>query len=151
MNSDAAFLAVQANVPLPLPPGARPTGRDVPIGELVNRASGRASISILQLAFETKYLRTLCESSADAIGELGQEVACVLMERLAELDSAVSIDDLLLGHPQAFDDGELILDLAGGYQIHCRANHPKKPITTSGRIDWTRVSRLIVVEILKPS
>jgi hypothetical protein len=130
---------------------SRASGRSVPIRELIVRATGRADVDILQLAFETKHLRTLCESSADAISELGQEVAYALIDRVADLDSAVSIKDVLVSQPQAFDNGELILELATGYRLLCRANHPNNPKTTSGAIDWEKVSRVKIVDIVKSS
>jgi hypothetical protein len=121
----------------------------VPIGETAVRALGREHIDILQLAFETKHLRTVCESSADAIREFGQDVAYALIDRLADLDSAVSIKDVQLGQPQAFENGELILDLATSCRLLCCANHPNNPRTTSGAIDWEKVSRVKIVNIVK--
>src|SRR6059058_3505473 len=97
MNSDAPHHAAQIDFPLSLRSSSRPSGHSVPIERYVAHATEREHIDILQLAFETKHLRTLCESSADAIRELGQELARDLMERLADLDSAVTINDVLLG------------------------------------------------------
>ena len=145
--SYASHPSAHHDVPLPSRSCSRASVRSVPIGEPV-RASRRAHIDILQLAFETKHLRTVCESSADAISEFGQEVACALIDRLADLDSAVSIKDLMLCQPQAFENGELILDVATSCRLLCRANHPNNPRTTSGAIDWERVSRVKIVDIV---
>src|SRR5437763_9848242 len=123
MKSDVPHHAAHVDVSLTLRVCSRASGRGVPTRELVVRAPGRADIDILQLAFETKHMRTLCESSADAISELGQEVAYALIDRLADVDSAMSIKDVLMGQPQTFDNGELILDLATDYRLLCRANH----------------------------
>jgi len=103
----------------------------------------------VQLAFETQQLRTICESSAEAITEFGQEVAYLLMARLADLDSAVSMRDVLVGQPRTCDSGDLEIELTGGYRMVCRANHPSNPITDSGMIDWDRVSRIRIVDISK--
>lgn len=149
MRSDAPHPAAQIDVPVPLRSSSRANGRSLPIGELVVRTTGHAHIDILQLAFETKHLRTLCESSADAISELGQEVAYSLIDRLADLDAAVSINDVLVGQPQAFDNGELVLELATGYRLLGRANHPNNPKTKHGAIDWEKVSRVKLVDIVK--
>jgi len=121
----------------------------VPIRELVVRTAERAHIDIVQLAFETAHLRTLCESSADAIRELGDEVASALRDRLADLDSAVSIKDILVGRPQAFDTGDLVIELTAAYRLLCRANHPSNPKTTSDVINWEKVSRVKIVDIFK--
>ena len=103
----------------------------------------------MQLAFETTHLRTLCENSADAIRELGHEVASALRDRLADLDSAVSIKDILVGRPQAFDTGALVIELTAACRLLCRANHPNNPKITSGGIDWEKVSRVKIVDIVK--
>jgi len=103
----------------------------------------------VQLAFDTEHIRTICESSAEAIREFGQEVAYVLMARLDDLDSAVSIKDVLLGRPRAHHNGELEIELTGGYRMSCRANHPKNPMTDSNVIDWDKVSRIKIVGISK--
>jgi len=94
-------------------------------------------------------MRALCESSADAISELGQEVAYALIDCLADVDSAVSIKDVLMGQPQTFDNGELILDLVTDYRLLCRANHQEQSETTSGAIDWEKVSRVKIVGIVR--
>lgn len=110
-------------------------------------AHRHAHIDILQFAFETNQLRTLCESSADAIRELGQEVAYALIERLAVLDAAVSIKDVLVGQPRTFENGDLEIELAAGYRLICRANHPNNPRTPAGVVDWDKVARIKVVKI----
>ena len=122
-------------------------GRSALVGRYVTHAAERAPIDILQLAFETKYLRTLCERSADAIRDLGQDVARDLMRRLADLDSAVTVNDLLLGQPCASDNGDLVIELVHGYRLECRANHPNNPTTTAGAIDWKKVSRIKIVGV----
>lgn len=138
---------VQIDAALPLRSSFRQAPRNGPDGPYVTHAAESAPVEILQLAFETKHLRTLCESSADAIRELGQDVARHLMERLADLDSAVTISDVLLGRPRASDRGDLVIDLVCGYRLQCRANHPNNPQTTTGGIDWNKVSRIKIVGI----
>jgi hypothetical protein len=147
MRGDTPHPTVQIDAPLCLRSFSRAAGCNAPIGRFVTHATERAPIDILQLAFETKHLRTLCESSADAIRELGQDVARHLMQRIADLDSAVTINDVLLGQPRASDSGNLVIELVRGYRLQCRANHPNNPITATGAIDWNRVSRIKIVGI----
>jgi hypothetical protein len=103
----------------------------------------------VQLAFDTEHIRTICESSAEAIREFGQDVAYVLMARLADLDAAVSIRDVLLGRPRTHDNGKVEIELTSGYRMTCRANHPKNPMTAADVTDWDKVSRIKIVAISK--
>jgi hypothetical protein len=48
----------------------------------------------LELAFETKLLREICESEQKARQELGIKVAEALKRRLADLRAATSVEDL---------------------------------------------------------
>jgi hypothetical protein len=146
MRCDTPHPTVQVDAPLSLR-CSRAAGCNAPIGRCVTHAAERAPIDILQLAFDTKHLRNLCESSADAITELGQDLARDLMQRLADLDSAVTIKDILLGQPRVSETGDLVIDLMRGYRLQCRANHPNNPKITTGAIDWNKVSRIKIVGI----
>ena len=104
----------------------------------------------MELAFESESLRTLCESETDAKRELGPAVAEILRHRLADLRAAASVNDLLAGRPRFTDDADqeyIIVDLYDGYRLVLAANHPKNPLTETGRLDWTRVSRIKVLWI----
>ena len=102
----------------------------------------------MELAFESKCLRTICESEAHGKNELGLEVAEVLKHRLADLRAATSIHDLVAGRPRVSDKGEqLVVDLRNSYYVVLVANHPNNPVTETGRLDWTRISRIKVLRI----
>ncbi len=99
----------------------------------------------MELAFESRTLRTVCESETSAQRELGPTVAEVLKHRLADLRAATSINDLVAGNPRLSDGGDdqhLIIDLASGYNIVLGANHPKNPLTEAGRLNWAMISRV---------
>lgn len=104
----------------------------------------------MEIGFDTKKLRSICESNLDAQRKLGNEVAEVLQRRLADLRAATNIGDLVANPPTEVD-GEvpehLGIDLPSGYQIIFSANHPKKPITESGILDWSRVNRVRILDI----
>ena len=104
----------------------------------------------MELAFESKHLRSICENEANAKGELGPEVAEVLKRRLADLRAATSIDDLIIGKPRISDIGHttcLVVDLCRGHHIILKANHPKNPLTETGKLDWAKISRIKVTYI----
>jgi proteic killer suppression protein len=104
----------------------------------------------LELAFDSKQLRTLCESAARAEAELGLEAADALKHRLADLRAAGSVDDLPVGHPRVAKQNDSKVMLVDFYRRHSLVfcvNHPKPPKMASGAIDWTRVSRIKILRI----
>lgn len=104
----------------------------------------------MELAFDSRSLRSICESEVQAKEKYGAAVAEILKHRLADLCAATSIKDLLVGRPRPMDgtnDLCMILDLFEGYQIVFCANHPKNPLTQAGRVDWSKVSRVKIMRI----
>lgn len=104
----------------------------------------------MELAFETKSLRTICESESHAKHELGPTVAVFLKRRLADIRAATSVKDLVVGRPRELDTSDarnMVVDLCDGYRIVFSANHPKNPMTESGDLDWSMVSRLKIMRI----
>ena len=104
----------------------------------------------MELAFESKELRSICEHEATAKTELGAEIAEALRGRLADLRAATSMDDLIVGNPHTLECREsnyLVIDLCQGHRIVLKANHPENPLTDCGRLDWAKVSRIKVIHI----
>lgn len=105
----------------------------------------------LEFAFISEHVRTICEKYAVAKQELGEEAADTLTHRLADIRSAASIYELLAGRRRFLPEAStptVILDLAQGYQLRFCANHVvKPPVTENGELDWTRVSRIKILEI----
>jgi hypothetical protein len=108
-------------------------------------------IDCLELAFDSKRLRTICESEAAAKRELGPNAAEFLKHRLVDLRAATSTLELVAGQPHLLEDTSehMVVDLADGYQMIFCANHPKNPLTETGTLDWTRVSRVKILSIDK--
>lgn len=102
----------------------------------------------LELAFESKELREMCESEAEAKRQLGDTAAEMLRHRLADLDAAASPKDLLAGRPRLGQDGEtMVVDLCEGCRLVFTANHPSNPTTSTGELDWARVARIRILRI----
>jgi hypothetical protein len=102
----------------------------------------------LELAFETKDLRTLCEIEAEAKRKLKGPVAEMLKHRVADLKAALSLSDLVAGRPRLGDTPEtMLVDLRDGYRLVFAANHQRNPRASSGDIDWPRVSRIRITAI----
>ena len=104
----------------------------------------------MEIAFETRKLRSICESEAIALREMGPNISETLKHRLADIRAASSIADLVVGNARFWGDGEAqrcVIDLIDGCHITCKANHPDNPLTDSETLDWERISRLKIVEI----
>ena len=104
---------------------------------------------MVEIAFDSIALRTICESEAHAKTTLGLRVAEVLKHRLADIRAATSIDDLIAGKPHLINeiDQHMAIDLSDGYRIVICANHLKNPIMKSGRLNWSKVSRVKILRI----
>jgi hypothetical protein len=114
-------------------------------GHMLKLANSRPA---LELSFEEKALRTICESEIEAKSALGSLVAEALKHRLADLRAATGINDLLVGNPRKGSiSGVMLLDLAENHQLLFGAGHADPPVTDDGEIDWSRVSRVKLLRI----
>jgi hypothetical protein len=103
----------------------------------------------VEIAFETKSLRTLCESEAQATKELGPKVAPLLIHRLADLRAARFVSDIPVGNPRELtgDPTKMVIDLCDGYFVIFSANQSKMPV--SEQVDWLSVNRIKVIEVVR--
>jgi hypothetical protein len=103
----------------------------------------------LQLAFDTKDIRKVCELEYVARNLYGADVAAALRERLSDLLAATSVHDLLVGRPRVISQnpGVMALDITGKYRLLFCANHISPPLTSAGLTDWINVSRIKVSRI----
>jgi hypothetical protein len=104
----------------------------------------------LQLAFESKQLRTICEDEMQAKVELGETVAKTLKHRLADLCAATSVKDIVAGKPRLLPEPQannMAIDLCDGRQLVFTANHVSNPTTQENNLDWNRVTRIKILRI----
>ena len=104
----------------------------------------------LEIAFDAKALRTVCEREARAKRDLGARVAEMLKHRLADLRAATSVSDLIAGNPRELNGAgrrQMIVELCEGYRIVFCANHSKVSMIESGDLDWSRVNRIKILRI----
>jgi hypothetical protein len=115
------------------------------------RAQGCFDVgSAMELAFATKSLRDICESAEKARHTLGPKVSEKLKRRLADLYAAVSVNDLIAGRPHELDgppQRRIALELGDGHRLVFSANHVVLPKLESGKIDWSKVSRVKLLRI----
>lgn len=103
----------------------------------------------MEISFNTKQLRTLCEIEARAQATLGPVVAGFLKRRLADIRSAKTIYDLVVGQPRELPErtGWMLVHLQDEHDLVFCVNHPEVPTTADGAVDWSRVSRIQIMSI----
>ena len=104
----------------------------------------------MELAFDNKSLRQVCENEKKAKRDLGVSVAEKLKRRLADLRAATTVEDLVAGRPRELDgahDRHFAVDLSEDHSIVFCANHTEIPLLESGDVDWSRVSRVKILRI----
>jgi hypothetical protein len=104
----------------------------------------------LVLAFASKSLRDICEAEEEAVRRCGKIVAASLKHRLADLEAAPTVVDLIAGRPRLQNpSGKYVIRLATEFCLEFVANHVKNPVDKDGNVDWKKVSRIQIVRIGK--
>ena len=104
----------------------------------------------LQIAFGSKQLRNWCESEAESRKQFGKEIAAVLIRRLADLEAAPTMADLVIGAPIGNDeDGSMRWEtsLSQGYVLVFCANHQNPPKPVSASMEFVGVQRIKITGI----
>jgi proteic killer suppression protein len=100
------------------------------------------------ISFATDKLKKLCLQEREAKKALGDHSARKLRTRLAELDAAAHVGELVFGgpHPLKADRaGQFAVDLHGGQRLVFEPDHEPIPTKDDGSIDWARVSAVRIV------
>jgi hypothetical protein len=80
----------------------------------------------------------------------GFSVAKQLRARLADLREAETVLELPAGKPReipAQPHNNYAVTLAQGYRLVMRANHSNIPVLDNGKVDWAKVSRVMIMRI----
>ncbi len=101
----------------------------------------------MTICFANKEIRKICETSKEADRRLGKPCADKLRRRLADLEAAQTVRDLVAGRPHPLSDGSLSIVLQGGFRLVFEADLDPIPQLTSGGIDWAKVDRIIITYI----
>jgi len=102
----------------------------------------------LGLAFATQALRDICENEIIAKKKLGAKAADALKRRLSDFQSIDSFDELPFAKPKK-NSNNCIFDLPDDWQLVVTGGHGENPTLPSGKIDWTKITRLKVSRIEK--
>jgi proteic killer suppression protein len=102
------------------------------------------------MGFRDKKLRELCEKQEVARKKLGHACARKLHIRLADLEAATTVNDLVAGkpHPLRHDRaGQFAVELTGGYRLVFAPGNDPIPRHRNESIDWSRVT-IIRIEFI---
>lgn len=101
----------------------------------------------MDISFETRKLREVCENEAEGNRQLGDVVANSLRTRLADCEAASSVAELIAGRPRDLGDATMSLELEGDRFLIFAVNHETVPATSDGRVDWAKVYSVRVLKI----
>lgn len=104
----------------------------------------------MEIGFKDKKLRELCEKQVVAHRKLGAVCARKLQVRLADLEAAGKVTDLVAGNPHPLKHdraGQFALDLAGGFRLVFAPANESGPRNANASIDWSQVT-LICIEFI---
>lgn len=92
----------------------------------------------------------MCEKEEYAKRYLDSYIAESLKDRLADLEAAATVQDLIAGYPRRCKTSEKYrVNLSDGFCVEFSPNHIKNPISQDGNVDWNRVSRIQILSIGK--
>lgn len=104
----------------------------------------------MEITFSDSKLQKLCEQSVIAQKKLGNDCARKLRSRLADLDAASSVQDLVTGRPHPLKGdrlGQFALDLQGGKRLVFEPSNNPIPRKEDGSIHWAKVTEICIIFI----
>jgi len=108
----------------------------------------------MQVSFRTKKLQRICCSQKAMGREFGTKMAKKLMQRLAELEAAETLEDMrslpaARCHELTQDrKGQLAVDLAHPQRLVSEPDHDPVPAKPDGGLDWSQVTQVLVLEVV---
>jgi len=108
----------------------------------------------LQISFEDRNIRKICEKSEFGDQELGNDVARILRNRISDIRAAEDFSELILGNLRVEKINEIecyFLDLANDFILIMSDNDPRKKKLASTSNDWLKVTRVKIMNIQKVS
>lgn len=97
----------------------------------------------MQILYANTKLQKLCENRKHAEKKLGADCAKKLRTRLADLEAALRVSDLVAGNPHPLTGnrtGQFALSLAGGFRLVFSAANDPIPTKPDNGINWSAVT-----------
>lgn len=108
----------------------------------------------MEIRFASSRTAKLCNSQNEMRGRLDPQCAQRLQQRLEELCAAASLADMRFlpasrCHQLAQDRrGKLAVNLVQGRRLVFEPAHNPLPVKADGGLDWSRVTRIQIVEVI---
>lgn len=106
----------------------------------------------MELAFESRELRNLCESFHAAKRAIGEHGAALLIRRLADISASENMAEMMeVGlnvEPDEAVPGRFAVRLGESHILIGASGHLELP-TTAGLVDWAKVSRIRIIALEK--
>ena len=106
----------------------------------------------MEIFFQGRKLQKICSSQKAMVRAYGPRLADCLQQRLAELESAETLEDMkffpaarcheLMGSRK----GQLAVDLIHPKRLIFIPEHDPPPAKSDGGLDWQQVTRIIIIE-----
>jgi proteic killer suppression protein len=107
----------------------------------------------LDIDYKTAKLKKLCLVAKEADKKLGPRSGKKLRTRLADIEAASNVSELIAGRPHPYTGdktGLFSLDLDGGDRLLFEPMEEPPPLKDDGGIDWSKVESIYVVLIGDP-
>ena len=107
----------------------------------------------MDVDWKTDKLKKLCLTSREADKKLGSNSGKKLRTRLAEIEAASNVSELIAGRPHPYKGnkaGQFSLDLHGGDRLLFEPLKNPPPKKDDGGIDWPNVESIFIVFIGDP-
>lgn len=104
----------------------------------------------MELSFENKELRKICEDKEEAIYKFGKDVSTQLQNRLSDIFAAESVEDIIAGNPRKTGEHPYlfyVINLTNEIELKFCANNSKKKYLDNGELDWTAITRIKLINI----
>ena len=104
----------------------------------------------MDIDFASAKLRALCAQHARMVGALGLPCAKKLQGRLADLEAAAFVAELVAGRPHPLKGdrlGQFAVDLHGAVRLVFEPDHDPVPRNADKSIAWNQVNKVRIVFI----
>ena len=107
----------------------------------------------MDVDYKTDKLKKLCLVGKEGDKKLGANSGKKLRTRLADIDAATNVSELISGRPHPYTGdktGLFSLDLHGGDRLLFEPLKRPPPTKVDGGIDWSKVESILIVFIGDP-
>jgi proteic killer suppression protein len=107
----------------------------------------------MEISFSKAKLAKMCNSESKLRGEFGPRMARLIQQRLVELSDSETLDVMrTLPGPRCHElsqdrNGQFAVDLVHPNRLIFRPDHDPRPVKKDGGLDWSKVTKIVVVEV----